>query len=1068
MRQKSKFKIEDKKTSSNSSKKKNKITLAQLGLDNKPFVQTNTFATNGIQDNQFSKLSPEELALHNAAGGFKQFQQQNSVTQKDNNAITDIDNGPVPENDPLALLDPRRTQLHPAVQAFNTGAYAVTGIANIMNNNKLKQQESKQYLNAIRPNEYENMERYGLNANPVFTKFGGYIPDYAFGGGEDPTKPTPPRRLNPNEMNQWNQYLDFVDKKGFKGSKDLDNRDKGLGASLFNEFKQSNPNISIGYDIVPSVQHEMQQQKKWQSDFLNRKGTPADDPMGNISKTDGWFGSLTSQERFVPTTQKTLNSSGQLVGSTNLGLMNSEGQTTSSMQANLANTNGLSANGKILPENANEPFKGSDGFWYYDTKDNPGELIRYQTGGATSNLIEAEQGEAIESADGSIGTIGNGAPTHEEGGVIVPDAHRVLENTSSLRNDKNSKYLKLSPEKVKGLTGLDTNKSMSHAEALDKAAKENDKMRVKILKKIDLASKDKKTLDKYAQNSIELNLNTAKALPSTEELFDTLFQHQEGVKQIAGIETGDKGKYGGEYQTGGYTNGLIPIPKYRFPTPSSYGAIPTGTDSLEYKRYFNEAKAKGDTWFNEHRTDPAFRLMMKSPGSGEDSYTKWSNIFQTMSNAQQDSKSVMSNAAVSEELNRPFIMPSDIKKKLQLGGFPGSKDKSKTPAGHSDAFPSDLKFEDFLKDLKGRGFNYEGINDNKALQTALYNYKLENGKLDDIRNMWSEGMHKSGMAQARALGFVDDKGLFKPGVLDSEENLKKLGELYPDGMLGPRLLKLAGDKKPPRIWQDEQLVEKEVPKQKGDTSITNNVNLQSQAGSRFNEPLRWFDVASPINAYLASLERLPEKYNPAEFNQLRFKLQDPTAALNQNQADFNAASKSINNSGAGAGSQMANIANLVASKYSANNQVLGNTENQNAQIKNNEITYNTQVRDKQSVSDQQSRELFEQKVLTSKAKQQEQKLTALDSLFKTIAENRALNRNGNLIMKFSNAFDQFGDFNGYQHRFGINPAAGIQNNLPPKDKTTAAGRLQKIGDGMWYNSKTGKTFFFDGKNLQER
>jgi hypothetical protein len=166
-------------------------------------------------------------------------------------------------------------------------------------------------------------------------------------------------------------------------------------------------------------------------------------------------------------------------------------------------------------------------------------------------LIEAEQGEQIQTTDGSINQISNNAPTHEQGGVIVPDAHRVLENTSKLRGDANSKYLRLSPETVKQLTGLDTNKSMSHAQALAEANNAYEDQKNKIVLKINLASKGKKTLDKLAENSIKLNMDSVHTLPTKEQLFDNLFNHQEAVKASVGIKTGEKGKFGGKFQVGG-------------------------------------------------------------------------------------------------------------------------------------------------------------------------------------------------------------------------------------------------------------------------------------------------------------------------------------------------------------------------------------------------------------------------------------------------------------------------------------------------------------------------------------
>jgi hypothetical protein len=152
---------------------------------------------------------------------------------------------------------------------------------------------------------------------------------------------------------------------------------------------------------------------------------------------------------------------------------------------------------------------------------------------------------------------------------------------------------------------------------------------------------------------------------------------------------------------------------------------------------------------------------------------------------------------------------------------------------------------------------------------------------------------------------------------------------------------------------------------------------------------------------------------------------------------------------------------------------MGNYDNQNAQIKNQETLYNANAKDRQSGADQQAREVFSEKVFTSKAKQQEQKLTALDALYKTIAENKALNRNGDLIMKMTRAFDQYGNYNGYTPQFQVNPTLGIGAN-PATAPNAAPGKFQPAGgiQGLtpgksYYNRRTGRTLRFDGSNLTE-
>lgn len=50
----------------------------------------------------------------------------------------------------------------------------------------------------------------------------------------------------------------------------------------------------------------------------------------------------------------------------------------------------------------------------------------------------------------------------------------------------------------------------------------------------------------------------------------------------------------------------------------------------------------------------------------------------------------------------------------------------------------------------------------------------------------------------------------------------------------------------------------------------------------------------------------------------------------------------------------------------------------------------------------------------SKEAQRQQKLTSLDELYNRVAQNRKLNREGNLLMQLYPAFDQYGEYNGYQ------------------------------------------------------
>jgi len=597
-----------------------------------------------------------------------------------------------------------------------------------------------------------------------------------------------------------------------------------------------------------------------------------------------------------------------------------------------------------------------------------------QVGGLPDSMadranVEAEKGEVYTDQQGNMQQVDPNGNTHEQGGEMLPDVHRVLENTSRLRGDKISKYLRLNPEQIKVLTGLDTNSSMSHAQALIEGNANLEKERGKLVKNIELAGKGKNYLDKYAQNSTKLNIDSFQAIPTKEELFNRLFDHQEMTKAALGINNDGSSdqemKYGGKKYTMKAQNGVT--------------------------------------------------------------------------------------------------------------AYPGNKSGQTTPAGNSDAFPDNTTVDEYVDQLKKAGVNVANVKSNADLQRAAYTFALKNNP-DAIRQMWQEGIQNQGYDKAVKAGLVYDKddatsgvkrGQFKPGVLQDPENLQKLAELYPDNNLGKRLVNLAVG---PRMWTDNDIPpQKQAPRQYNDkvqpSPIVNNLQRVPQPKSNFNQPLNWYDLASPIGAYVAGSERLAEKYNPTKINQLQLHQVDPTAALNANETDFNTAVKAVQETAPNnIGAQLANISNLASRKYALNNQVIGNYENQNAQIKNQEIQYNTQARDRQAQSDQQSREAFEEKVLTGKAKQQEQKLTALDSLYKTVAENAALNRNGDLIQKMSKAFDQYGNYNGYNPTFTANTP--IQPNQYTAPQNMSAKGVTTFTPGKSYKL-AGKVFRYDGNNLVE-
>lgn len=172
------------------------------------------------------------------------------------------------------------------------------------------------------------------------------------------------RELTNTERVDWNNFIDFVQSKAkdFGGLEKLDKGNDALARSLFIEYKKINPKTSINYDIVPSVQYEMQLLKRNVQAFEERHKNPnAKNVMGYVSVVDGWFGDNTAQSKYFSTTLNQYHNN-NLVSSEDLGLLNSKLETE--RQAKIL---------KSLPQNV-KLEKLADGYYYEDP--NSGDLVK--------------------------------------------------------------------------------------------------------------------------------------------------------------------------------------------------------------------------------------------------------------------------------------------------------------------------------------------------------------------------------------------------------------------------------------------------------------------------------------------------------------------------------------------------------------------------------------------------------------------------------------------------------------------------------------------------------------------
>lgn len=596
-----------------------------------------------------------------------------------------------------------------------------------------------------------------------------------------------------------------------------------------------------------------------------------------------------------------------------------------------------------------------------------------ETHGLPSDLhhmanVEAEQGEVYQDRQGDYNKISDDAATHEQGGVMIPDAERVLENTSTMRKDKHSKKLKMSPKEIQTIFGVKVKRPLSHAEAFEVVTKDYDKQREKV-NTAQAGINDLQIMDKPAFNSAKLNFNTRdKLIPSNDHVFDTLFDHQEAIKAAHDIPNDGQAKYGG------------------------------------YKRKFTP---KAQT------------------GSGVQPYK---------------------------------------------GGSTAAG--STTPTGNSNKFQYDGGLDAF-KNAWSNIINLDQYDNAADAQAATYDWLVKN-QPDVAASIWQEqGLTAKGRRMmdpkskeydpkfAKAAAKIFDKsGKVKEGVDLNAETLGAIAPAYKDNMLGIRSVTPSQftqqEQTPPPGQAQQQPPARQQPPAK-QPNVTLNPRFINQPKNKFYEPTHWYDVAPATAELVDSLNRDPELYNPIQLHQLKYKLLNPTAALNANQADYEAATQALGNENIGSGAAAANLSNLTAQKYRANNQVLADYENKNAMIQNQEIAYNTNVRDRQSLADAESREKFYTNVLRGRDNQRLQKLQAIQDISRVQQLKARQNKSGNLILKMTPAFDQNGEYSGYQYVPVLPPEMGGGEFIPQAQPTKAAKPTSRTTTTFKVGDKTVKT-----------
>jgi hypothetical protein len=524
-------------------------------------------------------------------------------------------------------------------------------------------------------------------------------------------------------------------------------------------------------------------------------------------------------------------------------------------------------------------------------------------------LAELEQGEIYQDINGDISKISDYAPRHEYGGVLVDDAHRILEDTSDKRTDFVSRELKLTPEEIFNITGFKPKSSLTHSKAFEVASEYWDKKYKHLEKKVkDTLNYAVDTNSTYAKNALDFNNQQLNSIPSKQELFDSLFDYQEKKKKEMGALNDNE-----MFATGGSRS------PYKV-KPVGYGDL---TKMNDYVKAYNQEQG-----------------------------TNFSSIAQVQKHRTENFPELVQDYYVNQ------------------GGIPTNKHASLLGTNQVDFSNVPLN-----KILEG---DYDKLWGNRQIIPRKQKFKNE--------DEWFQYLKMRPVVTSNGKQYV------------YEGNNTYMTPEYEQAELPVE--------QPPAQESEQNQSSSSIPSQR----------------SRFNEPLRWYDVASPIENLINS-DRIPVRYDAPEVTYSDPKYLNPLPTLQGATADYNSLLQKLPASGVGYG----NAASVYSAKYNADNQVLGQYDNLNNQIYNKWAQYQDAMRNQQAAYDYTARQQFEQKQLGSLEKQRQQRAISRGDLYNTLAQNRKLNREGDLVMSMFNFYDQYGNYTGNPYVF--NSLANQNNGL---------------------------------------
>lgn len=912
--------------------------------------------------------------------------------------------------------DPNNLVYSGFFQALNPLLDITRLVGGTINDYKNSQYERNKLLKAQYPDSMYNMHPNGLNNIPVMVQKGGKV------GKAKDDKSLAAAILNQGSLN--GKKLTAKQKKHFnyvlEGRIKMDGHTKDAkkkgtyqdGGKLQESLKNQNAGVDISLDFINKIQ---QVQKVY--NYIYRNDKKALDNFNNPetyqfrqinpqtifnylhNKKDNKYklNNIILEDAIKSTGVKKFEDGGNINETGYLPEFESSNNLFNIIPSNNITMDGVPQdllaipnNGKpqILPANSGKyNFKGASAVFEMPIQSflEGGEVPEVTGVPRDQAVAELEKGEVFQQNSGNIVKIADDEPRHEDGGSYQGDVDRVLHNSKR----RSEKYLMLTPLEAHAITGYKPKRTVTYSEAHEVAKEGLRKDVSKIEKLID------KNLDyvkysnggKYAQTSLEENLKLLSQMDTEDRIFDDLFNDQERRKAA---KYKVKNEEEGEVYFDNEENEMKCGGKVRGRKFQDGGDIPpySWTDikqrDLHLKRYYDQLKLIGYT--GPMKIGDMQKFMAKN----------YTNLVQ-------------------DYMAFRGIPDTNKGKKLRETGDYTPVDaftdnlwwyRSMLPV--NKYFKTEEDKNDFLKNMivatKQGDINYYTDPNSKAFQRIYYNPIVGDAPAD----------------------YTDPSSLPTPGVVDIVENTPRKIELASIRPEQPRT--------PPEI--DPMLASQRALIETKNIVPTEQQQFVQPTGvepSVFNEPLRWYDIASPMLKLLDAADREPVGLEQLKRDPLQARLLNPLPTLLQNQGDFNAALEQLPTSGVG----FANQANLLASKYKVNNEILGQYENQNQQIVDRMNQYNDQTQFQVEQINMNRRDQFIDKVLQAKDNQRLAKLTALDDLFTRVAQNRKLNREGNLIMQLYPYFDQFGKFNG--NVYNVVPAANNTVNIVEK----ATGKVVK-------------------------